>query len=116
MAVHGIFTRPHGSSSPSPTLKTARAALNRLDNRRIRERADVSKRVGLTLGNLAENTPHHLARTRLGESWNELVQVDPRVSADMAAQDALQFALERLVAGAEMLRTLWWSAWVESAG
>ena len=32
-----------------------------------------------------------------------------------AAPEALEFAAERLAAGAEMLAVLWWSAWVESA-
>lgn len=31
-----------------------------------------------------------------------------------AAPEALEFAAERLAAGAEMLAVLWWSAWVES--
>ena len=31
-----------------------------------------------------------------------------------AAPEALDFAAQRLAAGAEMLAVLWWSAWVES--
>ncbi|MDE2654256.1 MAG: hypothetical protein OXI71_10650 [Gemmatimonadota bacterium] len=40
------------------------------------------------------------------------VGFDPWEPAD---PEALEFAAERLAAGAEMLAVLWWSAWVESA-
>ncbi|MGD8361700.1 MAG: hypothetical protein PVJ04_09735 [Gemmatimonadota bacterium] len=38
---------------------------------------------------------------------------DPEASPDPAVTD---FVVQRLVAGAEMLRGLWWSAWTESEG
>ena len=40
------------------------------------------------------------------------VGFDPEAPADPAAR---AFAAERLAAGARMLASLWWSAWVESA-
>ena len=40
------------------------------------------------------------------------VGFDPETPADPAAR---AFAAERLAAGARMLASLWWSAWLESA-
>lgn len=48
-----------------------------------------------------------------------LYRLDRDVGFDPSAPahaGALDFAVERLASGADMLRTLWWSAWLESAG
>jgi hypothetical protein len=59
---------------------------------------------------------HIMGSHRELERLYELDQ-DPGFDPDRSPHpDARGFTLERLVAGAEMLRTLWWSAWVESAG
>lgn len=57
----------------------------------------------------------HLERThsRL-ERLYELDQVE-RWSAETRGAPHREFAIERLVAGANMLRDVWWSAWVDSA-
>ncbi len=47
----------------------------------------------------------------------ELYRLEREVGFNPAAPahpDARAFAVERLSSGAEMLRTLWWSAWLES--
>ncbi len=49
----------------------------------------------------------------------ELYRLERDVGFDPAATahpDARAFVIERLTAGADMLRTLWWSAWLESGG
>src|SRR5690606_41426413 len=43
----------------------------------------------------------------------QLAQAEP-FSANTTAGAHREFAVQRLVAGAEMLRAMWWSAWLES--
>jgi hypothetical protein len=48
----------------------------------------------------------------------ELYRLDRDVGFDpnqQASAEVIDFAAERLASGADMLRTLWWSAWLESA-
>lgn len=47
----------------------------------------------------------------------QLYQLERRAKFDAqtTAPENKRFAIERLVAGAEMLRALWWTAWVKSA-
>jgi hypothetical protein len=57
----------------------------------------------------------HLQRSHARlERLYELDQVE-RWSTATGGAAHREFAIERLVAGANMLRDLWWSAWIESS-
>jgi hypothetical protein len=68
-----------------------------------------------SLSDIRIETLAHLLRShsRL-ERLYELDQVE-RWGADTRGVEHREFAVERLVAGANMLRDVWWSAWMESA-
>ena len=67
------------------------------------------------LANIRLETMAHIQRShsRL-ERLYELDQQE-RWSAETRGAAHRQFAIERLTAGANMLRDVWWSAWIESA-
>jgi hypothetical protein len=50
------------------------------------------------------------------DQLNKLYDLDKaeEFGKDTKAADHKQFAVERLTAGATMLRTMWWTAWVKS--
>ncbi|HEX2168456.1 MAG TPA: hypothetical protein VHG09_14575 [Longimicrobiales bacterium] len=68
-----------------------------------------------TLSDIRIEVMAHLQRThsRL-ERLYELDQQE-RWTAETSGPEHREFAIERLVAGANMLRDVWWSAWVESS-
>jgi hypothetical protein len=80
--------------------------------------ADVDRRVS-TVSVAAEPRPAVLAHIRAShEQVQTLYELERRYGFDPAAGARPQtrdFAAERLAAGASTLRTLWWSAWLESA-
>ncbi|MGH7465849.1 MAG: hypothetical protein ACREK1_11785, partial [Longimicrobiales bacterium] len=68
-----------------------------------------------TLSSIQHETMAHVQRSHARlERLYELDQVE-RWSADTRGGAHRAFAIERLVAGANMLRDVWWSAWLESA-
>lgn len=83
------------------------------------EQHDVSRRVGEDDRSVAGNARAEvLAYIRESHAHVETLY---RLERDLgfgegpgAPTETVDFAAERLAAGAEMLRTLWWSAWVES--
>lgn len=88
--------------------------------RRHVDGADVAARVGVSTLSVAGSarlevmTYVQASHARVEELYR--LERDHGFDPSAAPSDeALEFAVERLAAGAEMLRTLWWSAWVESA-
>lgn len=68
-----------------------------------------------TLDNIRLETMAHIQRSHARlERLYELDQQE-RWSAETRSTAHRDFAIERLVAGANMLRDVWWSAWIESA-
>lgn len=68
-----------------------------------------------TLSDIRIEVMAHLERTHSQlERLYELDQTE-RWSAETRGDPHREFAIERLVAGANMLRDVWWSAWMESA-
>jgi hypothetical protein len=68
------------------------------------------------VGNVREAVRKHLEESH--GLVAELYRLERDVGFDPAAEaraDARAFVIERLSSGAEMLRTLWWSAWLEAA-
>lgn len=83
------------------------------------EQRDVSRRVGEDDRSVAGNARSEvLAYIRESHAQVETLYRLERdhefIESGRAAPETVDFAAERLAAGAEMLRTLWWSAWVES--
>lgn len=67
------------------------------------------------LANLRLEVMAHIQRAH--DRLERLYELDQqeRWSADTRGAAHREFAIERLVAGANMLRDVWWSAWIESA-
>lgn len=66
------------------------------------------------IGNVREDVMSYLRATH--SQLDRLYQLDQTEAfgADNTATAHREFAVQRLVAGAEMLRAMWWSAWLES--
>jgi hypothetical protein len=68
-----------------------------------------------TLTDIRVETMAHIKRSH--DRLERLYELDQseRWSADTRGAEHREFAIERLAAGANMLRSFWWSAWIESA-
>lgn len=79
---------------------------------------DIQPRINATPRHLADTRTEVLAYLRQSHSQLErLYQLDQRnpFNQQTTAPENKAFAVERLAAGANMLRDLWWSAWLNSA-
>jgi hypothetical protein len=83
------------------------------------ELGDVQPRVGTNVRVLTDLRRELVAYIRRGNDQVErlytLDRADPW-GIDTRSAESKAFASERLAAGATMLRDLWWTAWITSAG
>jgi hypothetical protein len=85
-----------------------------LDDALVRARMNGSSRS--VAGNARAAVLDHLQKSHA--QVEELYRLDRDVGFDpnqQASDEVVDFTAERLASGADMLRTLWWSAWLESA-